>query len=297
MGHSLHNDQLTVTFSEVGGELSSIKDRNGLEYLWQADATYWGGQAPVLFPICGSLRQGQAHLTLEGQTYQLAMPRHGVVRKRRFEPENISQTEIAFSFTSDEKTYAAYPFHFKLTTCYKLEGSKISTSYEVTNRDTKPLPFCIGGHPAFNCPLLEGETFEDYYLAFDQPEPGTIPRTLVETGLIDPSDRRPFLAGGQRLDLTYDLFEEDALVLEQLVSRKVSLKSDKHNKAIHFSFDDFPNLLLWTSANQGPFIALEPWCGLSTCTDESDDFLEKRQLQILEAGETRIFTYVIEISS
>ena len=52
----LENDELTVQFKQLGGALSSIKDKDGVEYLWQGDTTYWSGQAPVLFPICGSLR-------------------------------------------------------------------------------------------------------------------------------------------------------------------------------------------------------------------------------------------------
>ena len=50
----LKSEQLRVQFNSFGGALSSIKDAEGLEYLWQGDATYWSGQAPVLFPICGS---------------------------------------------------------------------------------------------------------------------------------------------------------------------------------------------------------------------------------------------------
>ena len=56
----IKSDQLTVQFKTLGGALSSIKDRDGIEYLWQGDATYWSGQAPVLFPICGSLREDKA---------------------------------------------------------------------------------------------------------------------------------------------------------------------------------------------------------------------------------------------
>lgn len=52
----LSNNDLTITFKELGGEISSIKDSDGLEYLWQGDTRYWGGQAPVLFPICGSVK-------------------------------------------------------------------------------------------------------------------------------------------------------------------------------------------------------------------------------------------------
>ena len=58
----LKSEQLSVQFNSFGGALSSIKDAEGLEYLWQGDATYWSGQAPVLFPICGSLREDTASI-------------------------------------------------------------------------------------------------------------------------------------------------------------------------------------------------------------------------------------------
>lgn len=52
----LKSDQLSVEFQTLGGALSSIKDKDDVEFLWQGDQTYWSGQAPVLFPICGSVR-------------------------------------------------------------------------------------------------------------------------------------------------------------------------------------------------------------------------------------------------
>ena len=55
----LKSDKLIVEFKTLGGALSSIKDNDGTEYLWQGDATYWSGQAPVLFPICGSCERIQ----------------------------------------------------------------------------------------------------------------------------------------------------------------------------------------------------------------------------------------------
>ena len=57
MKWTLNNFYLNVEFSDVGGALSSIKDQDGTEYLWEGDSRYWSGQAPVLFPICGSLRK------------------------------------------------------------------------------------------------------------------------------------------------------------------------------------------------------------------------------------------------
>ena len=60
MEYVLKNQEMEVHFQSTGGTLSSVKDKNGTEYLWSGDATYWSGQAPILFPICGSIREDQA---------------------------------------------------------------------------------------------------------------------------------------------------------------------------------------------------------------------------------------------
>ena len=41
----LKSEQLRLNLTVLGGALSSIKDAEGVEYLWQGDATYWSGQA------------------------------------------------------------------------------------------------------------------------------------------------------------------------------------------------------------------------------------------------------------
>ena len=54
-------NKFTVIFAlQKGGTICSIEDFQGIEYLWQGDATYWSGQAPILFPICGGLRDDKA---------------------------------------------------------------------------------------------------------------------------------------------------------------------------------------------------------------------------------------------
>ena len=52
MEYTLKNKELTVIFESKGATLHSIKDNDGVEYLWEGDPEYWSGQAPVLFPIC-----------------------------------------------------------------------------------------------------------------------------------------------------------------------------------------------------------------------------------------------------
>lgn len=68
-----------MVFESKGATLHSIKDNDGVEYLWEGNPEYWSGQAPVLFPICGSIRDDKAQI---GNRKQTNMPRHGVVRKK-----------------------------------------------------------------------------------------------------------------------------------------------------------------------------------------------------------------------
>ena len=52
--HTLENDQLCVTISDHGAELSGIFDKkNDREILWNADPSHWKRHAPVLFPNVG----------------------------------------------------------------------------------------------------------------------------------------------------------------------------------------------------------------------------------------------------
>jgi len=44
-----------------------------------------------------------------------------------------------------------------------------------------------------------------------------------------------------------------------------------------------------------PFIALEPWTGLSTCSDEGDVFEEKGNIQKAAPGNRRTYSFGITI--
>ena len=62
------------------------------------------------------------------------------------------------------------------------------------------------------------------------------------------------------------------------------------------SFPDFPYLIIW-SKPEGDFVAIEPWGGLSTCSDEGDVFEEKRGCLTAKPGETVKRAFSIESSS
>ena len=292
MEYTLKNEQLEVTFTSLGASLHSIKDNDGLEYLWQGDKTYWSGQAPVLFPICGSIRGDEANI---GKDKTTKMLRHGIVRKKEFVCEEVTKNSIHFSIESNEELLQQFPYPFKLKLTYTLEGNHITTTYRVTNTGKEEMPFFIGGHPGFNCPLNADEEYSDYYLEFNQNETCTVPTPIPETGLIDMEHRTTFLENTNTVRLSHDLFKVDAVILDELKSRSVKLCSDKHNKGIQLHFEQFPYLILWSSANDGPFVALEPWVGLSTCSDESDVFEEKRNVQKVDANKSKEYSFRITI--
>lgn len=292
MKYTLKNKDLTVIFESFGATLHSIKDNDGVEYLWQGDPDFWSGQAPVLFPICGSLRNDEAEI---GDGKKTTMPRHGLVRKKEFKCTEKTGDSILFEIESNEEMLEQYPYQFKLGIRYTLEGKKISTRYIIQNKTQETMPFQIGGHPGFCCPLYADENYEDYELVFEKQENCTVPTPVTETGLIDMEHRSEFLKNTDTLPLKHDLFSVDAVILDQLKSRAVTLKSKKHNKGIRLDFEEFPYLILWSTAKEADFVALEPWIGLSTCSDEGNRFEEKRNVQYAGAGEIKEYEFYINV--
>lgn len=293
----LKSDQLQVQFQTFGGALSSIKDKDGVEYLWQGDPTYWSGQAPVLFPICGSVRNDTVVYENKDGSHEIGkIPRHGLVRKKEFDLVEQTDNSVTFAIEDTDEMYENYPYHFRLEITYIMTGKTIRTQYKIYNKETeRTMPYFIGGHPGFNCPLLADEVYEDYYLEFEEPETCSVPKSFPETGMLDFKDRSSWLDNQKELDLNYDLFSYDAVTLDELESRKVALRSRKHDKGLRLHFEEFPNLIVWSTLNKGPFIALEPWSGLSTSLEEGDRLEEKKDVRILKPGDFDQVGFDIEI--
>lgn len=292
MKYTLKNEKATAQFDTFGGQLTSVKNSAGTEYLWQGDKAYWSGQAPVLFPIVGSLRNKKAII---GGNKTCCMERHGLVRKLEFETVDFNDDSITFAICSNGETRNRYPYDFKLTIQYILNQNSITTKYTVVNKNDEAMPFQIGGHPAFNCPLGKNDSFEDYAVEFEQAETADCPTPVPSTGLVDVSHRTRMLDNSNIIKMNHNLFKVDAIIFDSLKSRKAKLYNPKTGSGVRIDFADFDNLLVWSSANDGPFVALEPWSGLSTCSDENDIFEEKRGVHLLPAGNSCSLSYSITI--
>lgn len=286
----LENKHFKIRTSSKGAEMISLQNSEGLEYIWQGDPTYWGGHAPILFPIVGTIPADM--MTESGKS--VSMPRHGFARHQIFTVHEAVADRIVYRLTENKETLEQFPFPFQLDVTYSLKENRIRTTFTVTNTGQEDLPFQIGGHPAFRCPLSPGFTFEDASLIFEKEEQIDSPLLDAETGLIDYKRRYRLLNHERELKLKHSLFRKDALMLENPNSNAVTLSMNDGN-SITLHFLGFPYLLLWSSINDGPFICLEPWTGLASATNEDGVFEHKRGIIKLASHESRSFTYIITI--
>ena len=271
-----------------GAMLNSL-NKNNTEYLWQGDAKYWAGQAPVCFPITGVLPNGE----MEAFGKRCTMKRHGVARINPFEVLEQHKNSVTFVQRSDENTKRDFPFDYELKIKYTINGDTVTNEYIVTNTGEDKLPFVIGGHPAFNCPLAKGEKFEDYKVVFDKNITKPCLRPNHHTGLVNVFEKFDEMHGGDTLSLVHELFEEkDALIFENCEAKSATLIG-KSGKGVKIEFQDMNNLLIWSAVGNAPFVALEPWTGLASCNDEDGLFEHKRGMTVLEKDETASFKFKI----
>lgn len=285
MIYTLENKDLTISLSNHGGELYSIKgNKKNTEFLWTGDEAYWKYHAPILFPIVGKVFDGKYRV--DGKTYEL--PQHGLARVRDFEMIEKTKNSISFGLIYSEDTLKIYPFKFSLIIKYTLENNNIKIDYIVKNVDTKEMFFSIGAHPAFMCPI-ENDSFEDYYFEFDKKETASLMQ-LVDVGYFS-HEEKPFLENENIIPISLNLFKNDALVFKNLNSTKISLKSKKHAKYLEFDFNNFPFLGLWTKATGAPFVCIEPWFGHADFYGFQGEFKDKAGIHSLTPNSEFICSY------
>jgi galactose mutarotase-like enzyme len=205
---------------------------------------------------------------------------------------NQTREELHFQLDYSEETLRIFPYKFRFNIFFRLEKNKIIVSHRIENLDTKTVFFALGGHPAFKCPINEGETYSDYYLEFEYEE-NTATTLLSANGLI--SDKiEQILTNTNILPLRMDLFDKDALIFKDLKSRKVSLKSHQSNQVLTVDFQDFAYLGIWAKPN-APFVCIEPWLGIADHESTDGDFLKKDGLIALPKGEIFTAEYSIQI--
>ncbi len=285
MTFELEKGGLRATVQTKGGELISLRDKAGLEHIWQGDPAFWTGRNPILFPIVGTLKDGQVEIG--GRRYE--MDRHGFARRVEFSLVEQEEDRVVLELRESRETLSRWPFPFSLKVEHRLLEEGSSTTFLVENTGDRPMPFCIGGHTAIRCPLEEGERFEDYELIFEEAEQADS-HLLSPAGTILHHGREPILDGTGRLALDYQTFARlDTIIFSMLRSGNVSLVHQETGRGVRLDFHEFPMVAFWTKPG-APFLCLEPWQGCAALDDETGRFEDKPYCLSLAPGESKRLT-------
>ena len=283
---------MTAETQTLGGELISLRDERGTEYIWSGDPAYWPGRNPVLFPIVGGLKDGR--VSIGGKLYE--MGRHGFARQSVFSLREQGADFVEFELRENPDTLRQYPFPFSLRVRHRLLKDGFSTSFTVTNTGAEAMPFCIGAHTAFRCPLEEGAAFEDYRLVFQQPEDADAILPGAD-GCLRHDLREAVLRGTDVLPLDHGVYDRvDTLIFAGLRSKTVKLVHKDSGRGVQMDVSQFPMLACWTKPNvRAPYICIEPWQGCSAYDNESGRFEEKPCCVVLAPGESKSLAYTVSV--
>lgn len=242
-------------------QLKSIFHK-GNELLWQGREGFWPGTAPVLFPICGFLKDG--YFSHQNKNYE--MPVHGICSLFDFNNEGSS----TFILCSSQETKKLYPFDFKFTVHYELLENTLKITFETENTGNVPLPCSVGWHPGFN-------TKPGSFIQFNKES--FLCRKVSKDGLIGESVS--FKIPNGKLALDDSTFSHGGIVLENHES-DVSLVTPEYK--IDFKINEFPHLVLWGQPG-ADFVCIEPWYGMGDSVGHNHQLTEKESLLLLAPGE------------
>jgi len=267
MQEQIASNTLTVIVNSKGAEISSVKSKEGLEFMWQARQDVWPRHAPVLFPIVGKLKDNK--YSVNDHVYELGQ--HGFARDHEFLLIRRTESSCAYQLLPNAETNTIYPFNFVLQIAYELKNNILTTSYTVINAGSGDMLFGIGAHPGFNCPLTKGETFEDYFLEF---ETDHLFVTELNNGLRK-GKKKAVILKDKKLHLTKNLFDNDALVFENRQINKISLRSEKSPHKITVDCIGWPYFGVWSKKGCTEFVCLEPWYGIADHENSTGDIHKK----------------------
>ena len=283
----LENEVATAVIKEFGAELCSfIIKKTGIQYIWYGDGKYWNRHAPVLFPIVGSLKDKKYNCC--NKTFE--MGQHGIARDMPFEVITKEKTKAVFELKSDDKTKEKYPFEFIFHIIYTLEATNLKIEYYVKNTDNQTIYFGVGGHPAFNTPLTQDITFDDYYVDVSEKQLERIP---LIGGLSDPKNQK---MTESKIKVSRESFKDDAIIYDLKGKNTIlTLKTDKNEHGVTLETVDAPFVGVWSPYPKNAlFVCLEPWWGLADNVDTNQDYTTKFGINKLEEKKEWSKYYVLK---
>ncbi len=277
---SIQNNRMKCTVSELGAELQSVLV-DGTEFLWQGDPNYWTGHAPIMFPMCGGLKEDRYEYN--GVSYTLN--KHGFAKSMMFTVIEQKEDSVTLVLRDNEETKTKYPFSFAFYVTFRLDENTLITEYTIENTDKEhPLYGAVGGHEAYACP----QGLEAYDVLFNNGAPDK--SRILEGNLLSPCNSTTLPAEGNKLSMRTEFFAVDALVFPEIASHEIALVAKDGSRRVDLSFEDFKHLLLWTKPGAN-YLCMEPWDGLPDLVGSNFDFTQKASIKKVNAGEKCTYTH------
>ena len=273
---TIKNKFVQATISSHAAEVISFRKVNStIETIWSRNPQHWRNCNPLLFPYTGPLKDGK--YTYEGKEYSCGQ--HGFARDAEFTFTEVKEDEVELALQSDFNTMRVYPFIFTVTINYKLQGHKLLIRVKVFNRDEKMLPFNIGFHPAFNCPMDRRESYKNYRIEFEVPEDLHHPDREIPDG-------KSFSL--KEVSIFPSFFYYD----HQIKSSWAQLTNGRHT--IRVGVEGYSALGFWHSSDKAPFVCIEPWHPDNDLPKENT-FRDDKENNLLPPGEVFECGYYFEI--
>ena len=281
MEYRLENEKYVVRVAAKGAELLGLYSKETEhEYMWQAASEAWNAHSLLLFPCCG--RIDRSRILARGKEDPL--PMHGFAKDMEFEVLFASSVNVSMMLTYNKDTLRVFPYKFGLRVEFELTDAGIEERFTVYNYGKDEMPFSLGGHPAFFCPVDLDSEASDCVLEFDR-EQHIREYALDPTRLIRTDDTTPFL-DGTTVRLSDDFFNNGPKVLGGVSASSVTLKSEKTGHFMRMGLEGFPFMTLWGVGTRMTIIAIEPWCGTSDVSGTDHVWEEKYGNEHLSPGKT-----------
>lgn len=280
--------------SKEGAELQSFKINGeekihqGLESVNSNGKVYWKRRYPVLFPMVGKCKKNQT--IINGKNYE--MQTDGFVKDMEFEPISKLDNFHSYRLQSNKKLIDKYPYEFSLLVTYRTDENKLTTIYKVTNEGDVDMPFAIGGKPAFQINLEDLEK-GNYYLEFEEEEEKIHFLYLVD-GLVGTEYAKNIMSDKKTIPLNSHTFDNDAIIMKGLKSKKISLKKkDTPKTVLTMNYEGFPYLAIW-SKPKAPFLCIAPWMTTADNANGTGVFRQKTDIVLLPPKQEFECKYTVE---
>lgn len=285
---TIENEYLKVVIDPNGAHLKSIVFE-GREYLWQGDPAVWPNRAPILFPVVARMRDKQ--YTVDGKVYTIEP--HGFVKSSLLDITAQTPTSVTFTLCDSPETLAIYPFAFRFSVSFTLDGTKIIKRHVVENPAATPLYYEAGGHDGFNLPFNDGEMMDDCHIRLVGEDTIT-PYEQDETVTLLPKSRELTFPHGL-ISLKPAAYNLDCFVLDAPKSHRAELLDGKGNVKLALEFPMMDYVTLWSKPVDFDcnFVCIEPWSSLPDAHFVSHELKDKAGVRRLEGGQSETTGYDI----